>query len=252
MTRGIVYYAVRSLKYVKMAERSARSAKLHMPSIPITLFTDLPNCQWAQKPVFDSVEPIPAVPKLQSNSTMRAMTDSPYDLFLFLDCDVWVCGDLTEIFDAVEYSPLDLMFPTVQQYRYVYRLDPIFETAGVPAAYPRYAGGVRVIEKNCRTEAFIGVWAGEYEKLCAEWTRKSVCSNQVPLRIASFRSPDVRIGVLRDCYDYQLYGFFNRPIRIIHAKGTEDQFRAWEREANRHATAPRYFENGQCIRRIRQ
>jgi len=252
MTRGIVYYAVRSLEYVKMAERSARSVKRHMPDMPITLFTDLPDCRWVKKPVFDSVKPISPVPKLLCNSTMVSMTDSPYKFFIVLDCDTWVCGNLGEIFDALEHSPLDLMFPTVQQYRHVHKLDSIFEAAGVPAAYPRYAGGVRGIAKNRLTEAFLATWATEYEKLSEKWIRNPVCPNQVPLRIAAHRSPDVNIGVLRDCYDYQLYGFFNRPIKIIHAKGTEEQFRAWEREANKHAMSPRFFEAGHCIRRIRQ
>lgn len=254
--RGAVYYAVRSAKHVEMALRSARSLKRYMPDLPVTLFTDLPDCalikRGAFKRVFATVEYLPPVSELLCHNIMSAMAGFPYKTSLFLGTDVWVCGDLSEIFDAIEHSPLDFMLPMVQQYRYVHRLDPIFEKAGVPAGYPQYATGMVAIEKNRRTEIFLKHWEGLHRELSMEWTMSPICPDQVPLRIALHRSPDIRVGALRDCYDYQLYGYFNRPVKAIHAKGSEEQFREWEREANEHPRAPRYFVAGKCIRWIKQ
>jgi len=250
--RGAVYYAVRKPKYVKMAVRSAKSLRRYMPDLPITLFTDLPNSQWAKQPVFASVETLPPVSELLCHNVMSAMAKFPYDISLFLDTDVWVCGDLSEIFDAIEHSSLDLMLPTIQQYRYVHREDPIFEKAGVPDAYPRYTTAIVGIKTNRRTEVFVKLWGERYRELCTEWTLSPICPDQIPLRIALHQSPAMRVGALRDCYEYQLYGYFNRPIKIIHAKGTKEQFQKWEREANKHPKAPRYFEAGKCIRWLKQ
>lgn len=254
--RGAVYYAVRSARYVEMALRSARSLKRYMPDLPVTLFTDLPDCAITQRGVFQRtfkvVEQLPPVSKLLCHNVMSAMAAFPYKISLFVDTDVWVCGDLSEIFDAIEHSPLDLMLPMVQQYRYIHRLNSIYEKAGVPDAYPRYATGIVGIEKNSRTAAFVKRWADRYRELCEEWTMSTTCSDQVPLRIALHQSPDVRVGALRDCYDYQLYGYFNRPVKAIHTKGKEKQFQEWEREVNRHPRAPRYFAAGKCIHWIKQ
>jgi len=232
--------------------QSAKSLKRHMPDLPTTLFTDLPDCRYIERHLFDSVERLTPVPKRKCHNLATAIVNSPYHLTLFLGADTWVCGDLGEVFDAVEYSPLDFMVTTVQQYRYVYKLDPIFEKFGVLDAYPRYETGIVGIERNNRTELLMRRWDEWYEKICAEWDLSPVCSDQVPLRIALHRSPTMRVGVLRDCYNYQLYGFFNRPVKVIHAKATEEEFQAWEREVNRRPKTPRYMQAGECIGWIEQ
>ena len=247
MTRGAVYYAVRQPKYLELAAQSARSLRRHMPDLPITLFTDLPECRHVKRGRFDSVERLPPVSERECHGLQVAIAGSPYDVSLFMGADTWACGDLSEVLDAIEHSPLDFMATTVQQYRYVHRLDPIFEKAGVPDAYPRYETGIVGMERNSRTELLMRRWGEWFEKVCEEWTMSPVCSDQVPLRIALHRSPTVRVGTLRDCYNYQLFGFFNRPVKVIQAKATEEQFRGWERAVNSVPKAPRYMRAGELV-----
>jgi hypothetical protein len=246
MTRGAVYYVVRQSNYVKMAVQSAKSLKQHMPSLPITLFTDLPDCPYIGSNLFDSIMHLPPVSEKECHNQMAAMRDSPYDTFICMAADSWVCGDLSEIFEALEDDQIDVMAPMIQQYRYVHKLDWVFEEHGIPDLFPRYATGALSVAKNERTEAFLERWLTHYFYLLDKWPGP-ICPNQPSLRVALYQSPEVRMVPLPVCYDYLLYGFFNRPVKVIQAKGDEGQFREWEREANRHLNSPRFLADGREV-----
>jgi len=182
---------------------------------------------------------------------MMAMRDSPYDTFICMGADSWVCDDLSEIFVALEDDRVDVMAPAIQQYRYIHKLDWIFEEHGVPDLFPRYATGALSAAKNERTEAFLERWLTHYFYLLDKWPGP-ICPSQPSLRVALYQSPEVRMMPLPNCYDYLLYGFFNRPVKIIQAKGNERQLQQWEREVNKHPRAARYMRAGKCIDWIKQ
>lgn len=246
MTRGAVYYAVRQSQYVQMASQSAKSLKRHMPDLSVTLFTDLPDCPYIKPRLFDSIRPLPPVPEKECHNQMVALRDSPYDTSICMGADSWVCSDLSEIFEALEDDCVDVMAPMIQQYRYIHKLDWIFEEYGIPDLFPRYATGALSMAKNEKTEVLLEKWLIHYFSLLDRWPHP-ICPSQPSLRIALYQSPEVRMMPLPACYDYLLYGFFNRPVKIIQAKGSERQFREWEREVNKCPKGARYMRAGKCI-----
>jgi len=256
--RGAVYFAVGRRKYLKWARKSARSLKKHMPSLPITLFTDAPGVrsQW-----FDTVNELDSVSASLRNDKIFALKHSPYKATLAMDADTWVCGDLSEIFEALEDDNVDFMAAIAQQYRYMGKSEWIYEEVGVPRLFPHYAGSLIALAGNSRTALFLDRWADCYRRLVPKWearwkARSSApppgCPNQPPLRLALYLSPEMRTAPLHNCYDYLLYGYFNRPIKIIHAKGSEQDFKGWEAEANRHPNSPRCLFGGKCVERLIQ
>ena len=93
---GMVYVATRRPYYVAEAFLSAHSARDHMPELPITLCTDLPDVPFARSPCFSEVRPLATHRRYRSLwaegqlDRIRALRNSPCDYTLHLDTDTRV------------------------------------------------------------------------------------------------------------------------------------------------------------------
>jgi hypothetical protein len=249
--RGIVIYAVRDPQFLQYATQAARSAKRYMPSIPITLFTDLPDCPYIKPRRFDSIVPLSPVQEKECHNQMVALKNSPYDTLICLGADSWVCDSLFEIFEALEDDRIDLMVPMTGR-SFIHAplahlgMQWIFEEHGIPDLFPYYATGGLSMVKNKRTDAFLQKWIAHYNRILPIWPAP-ICPTQWSLRVALYQSPNLQVVPLRPCYDYALHGYFRQTIKIMQWQADERELRRLEGNANRQPNTPRFLCHGECI-----
>src|SRR5438105_3033925 len=98
-TRGVVYVAA-GLSHALEAVQSARSVRKWMPTIPITLFTDV---QLSMLPGAPFDELLPLADREQTYAVKIApLLQSPYEKTLFLDTDTFMCRSCEEVFGLLE------------------------------------------------------------------------------------------------------------------------------------------------------
>lgn len=97
-SRGVVYIATDSMRYVELAAASARAARHHLGGPAIALYTDLAEARGFKE--FDTVELIPNLTpgghtsqdfcegRLYFESKIKILMGSPFSQSLYLDCDV--------------------------------------------------------------------------------------------------------------------------------------------------------------------
>jgi hypothetical protein len=93
---GLLYVAT-GARFIKEAIASAESAREHMPSIPIALFTD----QSCEAGMFDYIEKVES-PEYYVTDKIRPLRSTPFQKTLFLDTDTIVCRDFSEIFTLLD------------------------------------------------------------------------------------------------------------------------------------------------------
>ncbi|MGC3990961.1 MAG: hypothetical protein QM796_15040 [Chthoniobacteraceae bacterium] len=101
--RGIVYATTGAL-YFREAVESARTAKQHMPDLPIIIFTDQPG---DPKESFYEVRPIHNVVK-ECLDKIEPLLSFPFEQTLFLDSDTIVyqpCYESSTCWSATISSP---------------------------------------------------------------------------------------------------------------------------------------------------
>jgi len=246
--RGVIYFAVYNPRFVRLASQSAESLKQHMPSMHVTLFTDLMECKIP--PVFDSVRYISPVPAVQKVAKMLALLSSPYDAFLFLDADTWVCDDISNVFECVEDDRVDIA--AVLTYEKPARycdFNKVFAEEGIPELFPFYCASVLMIQRNCRTTAFLEEWERHYIQMASMGMEgeKRTLPDEPSMRVALHRHPGVRIMPLNCEYGASRHGFFTHKVKIIHWEETKQELRAIERSINDRVGHARFVRHGRDV-----
>ncbi len=104
MSKGVIYLATGSTKYIDECRFSAMSLKKHCPDIPITLFTDNLNIETKG---FDRIiilqDPIHFI-----RLKVKILLDSPYDYTLFIDSDTQIVQPIDEMFEWLDEYDLGL------------------------------------------------------------------------------------------------------------------------------------------------
>ncbi len=197
-TRGVIYVASGAERYVEQAAVSARSLKAAVPSVPVTLFTDV-----GAHAAFDDV--VLLAPGDPYRQKVEALLRSPSEETLVLDVDTFVVSDVTDLFALLARADLALAHAPV---RVTVPLDD------VPDSYPEFNTGVIVYRRAPVTTELFEAWLRHYDELV---DRKPPSFDQVSLRRAAWSSPAV-IAVLTPEYNcrFEMAGFYNHPIRILH------------------------------------
>jgi hypothetical protein len=105
---GVVYCAANAAAYLREAAVSAASVRARMPSISITLFTNISPLEESQQEVFDSIvripqQEVPAGWAWGMLARIKSLQRSPYDRTLHLDTDTCVIGDrFSTLFSACD------------------------------------------------------------------------------------------------------------------------------------------------------
>jgi len=140
-----VVYCVYGQKYVEEALRSARSVKCHNPDLPVCFVTP----DEVDDPVVDHIV---TRPDLDREHIIKVrMLEAPFKKLLFLDSDTTVDGDLSPLFELLDYfdiaaRPLEKPFARLRKTK-------------APIALSELNSGVLALRRSAEAEDFLARWA---------------------------------------------------------------------------------------------
>jgi hypothetical protein len=209
--RGILFIAIGE-NWVSEVVGSAERLRRFLPGVPITVVSDRTfHSEHVDKVVVRDADEPPLLTRT------RWLCDSPYEITLFLDTDVTVCGDISDMFALMDR--FDLAVPHAP-----YRLDgmglrgglPGFLSKGVPECFPGLNPGVMIYKRTSAVQAFFREWLDYHEELC-----RSVpgAPSQPAFRTALYRS-DLRFAVLPDEYHCRFVFPFKvcGAVKVLHGR----------------------------------
>ena len=213
-SRGVVYVAT-GTRYIAEARESAASVREAMPDIPICLITD------------QDVEPGSAFDTIvlhaEGAGTKRFKQNlylSPYDRSLFLDTDVFVAADVSDLFTL-----LDRFEIAAQQIPSDYNAKLL----GVPSAFPEMNSGVIAYRKTPAVLALFDEW----RRLFIDFEQKHGWTwDQLSFRKSVYESA-ARVASLPIEYNFQPYfpAYMMNEAKILHGR-TDERMRRIASEVN--------------------
>jgi hypothetical protein len=143
-TCGFIFAATGE-KYTILAQRAARSLRLVMADANIDLFTDQP----VNDAIFDQVH---QMDRFSHRPKMEAMRRSRFEKTVYLDADILVLTDVSDLFDTLERCD---MAGALGNQRTQIMSPP---DAGVPRSYPVINAGVIALRKSPQVSGFLTDW----------------------------------------------------------------------------------------------
>lgn len=194
--KGIVYITTGE-DFVEEAKISARSVKDQMPETPITIITD----QNPSDEVFDQVIDIQN-PRNDFGDKVVNLDRIPYEKAIFLDTDIYVEQDISEIFDLLDEFDLAAAMAPVG---YDSNLD-------VPESFPEYNTGVIGLKKSDKLTDFI-------EQFQSMFHKENLDEDQPMFRKALYES-SLRIATLPTEYNcrFSFPGYVEGDVKIFHGR----------------------------------
>lgn len=203
---GVVFVAT-GARYIACAEAAARSVRQHMPEIPIALFTDAGRLGVAVSGIFD---PVIALDAAHRRSKVDCLMNAPFERTLFLDADIRVLEDVSEVFELLDRFDIAMAHAHARN-RAATRA---VWTRALPDAFPQFNTGVVAVRRSPLTRALLQAWSDSYK---SAGFRK----DQVTLRELLWES-DLRIATLPPEYNIRypkylwLWGRTEARPRICH------------------------------------
>lgn len=184
-TSGVVFVAT-GASYIACAEAAAKSVRRHMPDVPIALFTNASQLGISLSDVFD---PVIELESVHHRSKVDCLMNSPFDRTLFLDADIRVLEDVSELFDLLD------RFDIAMAHAHARNRDATRAvwTHALSDAFPQFNTGVVAVRRNPQTDALLKDWSNNYK---TAGFRK----DQVTLRELLWKS-DLRIATLPPEYN---------------------------------------------------
>lgn len=197
---GIVYIATGS-GFVREAVRSAETVRKVMPDSNICLITD--------KATTDSVfNVVIRVPDAEYGfvDQITYMPYSPYEQTLFLDTDIYVYEDVSELFDLLDRFDIAVAHNHNRQ---------AWELNAVPESFPEYNSGVVVYRNEDEFRQFTEQWIDIYW----EMADSPETQNQPSFRKALYES-NLRIATLPTEYNCMVRypGHAVGTVKIFHGR----------------------------------
>ena len=153
---GILYVAT-GTSFVAEAETSARSAKVHMPGVPIAIVSDVES----QSDDFDIRLPLPNARRTWADK-IRGMLASPFTQTLFLDTDTLVLRPLDHLFELLR------RFDMAAAFEPAHGLDPI---PRVPTGFAELNSGVVLFKNTDQVRAVLENWLHLFDEQTADNVR---------------------------------------------------------------------------------
>ncbi len=141
-------FATTGEDYTILARRSARSLRLVMPDANIDLFTD----KSVDDAIFDQVYQLDRV---SHRPKMEAMRNSRFEKTIYLDADICVLSDVSDVFDILGRCDIA---GTLGSQRSQNMSPP---GAGVPRSFPVINSGVLAFQKSPKISDFLAQWESE-------------------------------------------------------------------------------------------
>jgi len=203
MKRGILYVAT-GARHLEEMLYSARSAKRHLPEVPIVLYTDqagLPQGLFAEIRRLGN-------PRHSFMDKIAPLRETPFERTLFLDTDTIVCRPVEDLFELLDRVELAVAHAPL-------RHDRPFST---PNCFVELNTGVMAYRKTAAVDALYVDWLRTYEKEVVQTGRMD--SDQPAFREAIYRSP-VNFYVLTAEYNLRTVmpaAVGRGAVRIIHGR----------------------------------
>lgn len=211
--KGIVYIAT-GRKYVEEALISARSAKAHMPDIPITIFSDVDDETANQAACIDNLVHISRVHH-SCRDKVGPLIDSPYAKTLFLDTDTYLCAPVYDVFDMLDRFDIAL---AQAPDRYQYDLPDL------PACFTELNSGVIAFRKGSVVDELLKDWDTTFNRMLADDPGSH--RDQHSLRDALYRS-SARFLVLPPEYNFRTicpnFAGKHCSVKIIHGRHVDPE-----------------------------
>jgi hypothetical protein len=222
-TQGIIY-AAPGVKFVNETLISARSVKQHNPQLSITLFTD---CE-VSSPYIDNIIHIDPV-AMRFMDKLLCMHNSPYLHTIFLDCDTFVCADISELFSLLPKYDIALVQAPFRVNPLDYQVLKEF-MGQIPVCFPQFNSGVVVFRQSAQVQAFLNTYIAFHQR-DVDVARKKDCNlvgDQPALRDAIYRS-ELRVSTLPSEYNCRFYmptipytiGFLGERVKILHGRAPD-------------------------------
>lgn len=194
-------------RYIACAQAAAQSVRLHMPDLPIALFTDAARLGIPVGKPFNQVINLESV---HHRSKVDCLMNSPFEHTLFLDADIRVLEDVSELFDLLERFDIAMTHAHARNRR---ATRAVWNRA-LPDCFPQFNTGVIMVRRNVQTQALLEAWSDSYR---TAGFRK----DQVTLRELLWAS-DLRVATLPPEYNIRypkylwLWGRREARPRICH------------------------------------
>ncbi|MFC6835091.1 hypothetical protein [Halomarina ordinaria] len=209
--RGILYIATEQ-RFVEEATVSARSARASMGDIPIAIITDSEN-------------DVPSIFDITIESSDNShdfgekvynISKSPFDRTIYLDTDIHVEDDISELFDILGHWDLAAAH-NISDYDFGgIEIPPDHPLTTLPMGIPEYNTGLIAYCSNSHTDNLFKEWvkAYEYDERVMEHP-----PDQASFKRALFES-DTRVHTLSREYNclFRSPGCVSRPVKVFHGR----------------------------------
>ncbi len=201
MSEGIVYIATGS-EFVEEAHLSAETVKEAMPDVSVSLMTD----QKVDNRLFDEIISIKN-PEYGFEDQILNMDRSPYHRTIYLDTDIYIYDDISELFDLLKSFNLGLAHSSSRI---------AWDVADVPDCFPEYNSGVIAYRNDSEFHDFLSEWKNVY---FGGKKGDDTMRNQPSLRKALFDS-ELRIATLPPEYNcmYRYPGCAVGTVKVFHGR----------------------------------
>lgn len=149
MQNGVIMAAI-GPKYIDMAYRAAESVVLHNPGVHVDLFTDADR----ERGPFSRVH---ILDEVWIRSKVDAMLQSRFEKTLYLDVDLHVLADISEIFELLDRFDITA---THDQYRNSAAARRTYKEA-IPNAFPQVNSGVLGFRQSAPVMELLLEWKSE-------------------------------------------------------------------------------------------
>jgi hypothetical protein len=210
-TTGFVYVATGAIYFHETAE-AVRHLRAANPTARVCVVTDKVHGE----KFWDEIVVVENPTRTFRDKLLMALC--PYERFVYLDCDTYVAGDLSEMFDLLAH------FEVIGHQLFEghdYRIP------GVPDAFPEFNGGVFGFRRGPGVERLFARWRELFEAYAARNTGGfydyTNVGDQKGFRIALYES-GLRHSVLGPEYDFiiQHVQFACAAVKIFHGRTCAD------------------------------
>ena len=206
MKKGYIYVA-NTEKFKSEALKSSKSLK-RFTSYPICicLTKDLIDEEINDK--FDDIIINSELKKHTYLSKVLGMMNTPYDKTIFLDCDTFICSDIDDLFNLLDYFDFST---TIARQKHTAKLNNVI----LKNILPEFNTGVIVFDNN-----------NKMKSIFEDWLRISLDS-KIKMDMPFFREAviksqhKVRFSIIPD--EYNLHGFstmliIRDEVKVIHER----------------------------------
>jgi hypothetical protein len=256
---GVLYIAV-GAEYVSEAKESVRSLRAANPDRRVGLVVDEPTIE-ADSELREYFDDLVVADHAAGDLRDKAynLHLSPYERTVYLDTDIHVTGEISEMFDVLDRFDVALGHAMYRR---------IITIPDVPVTFPEFNGGVICFRQSDAVEKFLDSWQAMYrrqvekgrpdgEVVFKEFQTLEEIPNgrkhdQPPLREALYKS-DLRIATLPSEYNFRGEGYAELPVRVLHSR--HPRIKKFAAALNKYGV-PRvsanwrnriYFKNGNTV-----